>query len=103
MGIGEVGGGRAVLWLDPGMKDVTAATDLLKPYDARLMPCYPVNTRINYVANDDEACSSPVELLVSAAAFRKEHCGLIFSTVEGDLNSTLARTTNAHTERSPSV
>ena len=23
---------------------------------------YPVSTRINYVANDDEACSAPVEL-----------------------------------------
>jgi putative SOS response-associated peptidase YedK len=26
-------------WLDPGMKDVAAASDLLKPYDARLMRC----------------------------------------------------------------
>jgi hypothetical protein len=25
------------LWLDSGMKDATAAFDLLKPYDARLM------------------------------------------------------------------
>jgi len=30
------------LWLDPGMRDVTAASELLKPYDARLMRCYPV-------------------------------------------------------------
>ena len=50
------------LWLDPWMKDVAAASDLLKPYDARLMRCYPVSTRINYVANDDEECSAPVEL-----------------------------------------
>ena len=50
------------LWLDPGMKDVIAASDLLKPYDARLMRCYPVSTRINHVANDDEECSAPVEL-----------------------------------------
>ena len=40
------------LWLDPGMKDVRAATELLKPYDARLMRWYPVSTRINHVAND---------------------------------------------------
>jgi putative SOS response-associated peptidase YedK len=46
----------------PGMKDVAAASELLKPYDARLMRCYPVRTRINHVANDDEACSAPVEL-----------------------------------------
>jgi putative SOS response-associated peptidase YedK len=50
------------LWLDPGMKDVRAAAELLKPYDARLMRCYPVSSRINHVANDDEACSTPVEL-----------------------------------------
>ena len=49
-------------WLDPGMSDVSTATDLLKPYDARRMRCYPVSERINQVANDDEACSAPVEL-----------------------------------------
>jgi putative SOS response-associated peptidase YedK len=41
---------------------VTAATDLLKPYDARQMRCYPISTRINHVANDDAECSAPVEL-----------------------------------------
>jgi putative SOS response-associated peptidase YedK len=41
------------LWLDPGMRDATAASELLKPFDARLMRCYPVNTRINQVGNDD--------------------------------------------------
>ena len=50
------------LWLDPGMTNVAAASDLLKPYDARLMRCYPVSTRINHVWNDDEECSRPVEL-----------------------------------------
>jgi putative SOS response-associated peptidase YedK len=50
------------LWLDPGMRDVSAASELLKPYDARLMRCYPISTRINHVANDDKECSKPVEL-----------------------------------------
>jgi len=50
------------LWLDPGMQNVAAASDLLKPYDARLMRSYPISTRINHVANDDEECSRPVEL-----------------------------------------
>jgi putative SOS response-associated peptidase YedK len=50
------------LWLDPGMRDAAAASESLKPYDARLMRCYPVSTRINHVANDDEECSAPVEL-----------------------------------------
>jgi len=45
------------LWLDPGMRDVAAISELLKPYDARSMRCYPVSTRLNHVANDDEECS----------------------------------------------
>jgi putative SOS response-associated peptidase YedK len=50
------------LWLDPGMTDANVVSELLKPYDARLMRCYPVSTRINHVANDDVECSRPVEL-----------------------------------------
>ena len=50
------------LCLDPGMTDVSAASELLKPFDARLMLCYPASTRVNRVANDDAACSAPVEL-----------------------------------------
>jgi putative SOS response-associated peptidase YedK len=55
------------LWLDPGMSDVSAATDLLKPYDARLMRCYPISTRINHVANDDAECSRPLEITEAQA------------------------------------
>jgi putative SOS response-associated peptidase YedK len=50
------------LWFDPGMKDVTTASELLKPCDARPMRCYPVSSRVNSVVNDDEACTAPVEL-----------------------------------------
>jgi putative SOS response-associated peptidase YedK len=50
------------VWLDPGMRDVGVATDLLKPCDARLMRRYPVSARVNSVVNDDEACSAPVKL-----------------------------------------
>jgi len=49
------------LWLDPGMQDVAAISELLKPYDPRVMRCYPVSTRINHVANDNEQCSQPME------------------------------------------
>ena len=52
----------AMAGIPPGMRDVRAAAELLKPYDARLMRCYPVSSRINHVANDDEACSTRVEL-----------------------------------------
>jgi putative SOS response-associated peptidase YedK len=50
------------LWLDPGMTKVEAVSDLLRPFDARMLRCYPISTRINHVVNDDEACSAPVEL-----------------------------------------
>jgi putative SOS response-associated peptidase YedK len=50
------------LWLDPGMTNVAAASELLKPYDATSMRSYPVSTRINHVANDDEDCCRAVEL-----------------------------------------
>ena len=36
-----------------------AMSELLKPFDARLMRCYAVSSRINHVANDDEECSRP--------------------------------------------
>ena len=49
------------LWLDPGMLDVGAVSDRLKPYDAGRMRCSPVGTRINRVANDDEECSKAIE------------------------------------------
>ena len=50
------------LWLDPGMKDPTAVSELLKPFDSRLMRCYPVGSRVNQVQNDDPECSEPIEL-----------------------------------------
>jgi putative SOS response-associated peptidase YedK len=50
------------LWLDPGMTDVGVISELLKPYDARLMRCYPVSSRVNHVGNDDQECSRPVEI-----------------------------------------
>ena len=54
--------GNYDLWLDPGMKNMTAVSEVFKPYDARLMRCCPVSTRINQMANDDETCSTAVEL-----------------------------------------
>jgi putative SOS response-associated peptidase YedK len=55
------------LWLDPGMTNVEAVGQMLKPYDARRMRSYPISTRINYVTNDDEACSAPVQLTETQA------------------------------------
>jgi putative SOS response-associated peptidase YedK len=50
------------LWLDPGMNKVSELSKLLVPFDAKSMRSYAVSTRINYVANDDEECSRPVEV-----------------------------------------
>jgi putative SOS response-associated peptidase YedK len=52
---------RYDLWLNPGMQNVAAIGELLKPYDAGSMRSYPVSTRINYVVNDDRECSMPVQ------------------------------------------
>ena len=51
------------LWLDPGIQNVAAISELLKPYDASQMQLYPVSSRVNHVTNDDEECSRPVEIV----------------------------------------
>jgi putative SOS response-associated peptidase YedK len=54
--------GSCDMWLDPGMQNAAAVSELLKPHDARLIRCYPVSIRANNVANDDVECSRPVEV-----------------------------------------
>jgi putative SOS response-associated peptidase YedK len=51
-------------WLDPGMNHFAEVSELLTPYDARLMRGYPVSARINQAANDDEDCARPVKIPV---------------------------------------
>jgi putative SOS response-associated peptidase YedK len=48
------------LWLDPGMQNTAVVIDLLRPFDAQAMRCYPVSSRVNQVQNDDAECSKPV-------------------------------------------
>jgi putative SOS response-associated peptidase YedK len=50
------------VWLDPGMNNVEALNDLLKPFDASLMRSYPVSERVNQAQNDDAECSEPIVL-----------------------------------------
>lgn len=45
------------LWLDPGFQNVAELAGMLKPFDAALMKRYPVSTRLNSVANDDQRCA----------------------------------------------
>lgn len=52
----------AVRTFSLNLRNASAASDLLKPYDVRLMRYYLVSTRLNHVANDDAECCAPVEL-----------------------------------------
>jgi hypothetical protein len=47
------------LWLDAGFKDAKALGEVLVPFDAAQMRCFPVSTRINAVTNDDPDCLVP--------------------------------------------
>jgi len=49
-------------WLDPGMKDSAGVSELLRPFDAVAMRCYPVSSRVNNVQNEDAECAQPIEL-----------------------------------------
>lgn len=49
-----------VSWLDPGLTHVDAVTELLSPFDAKLMKRFAVSTRINFVKNDDPDCVAPL-------------------------------------------
>jgi putative SOS response-associated peptidase YedK len=51
------------LWLDPGVTDVGALSDLLRPFDACSMRSCAVSSRVNQVKNDDPECSAPVEIV----------------------------------------
>ena len=61
------------LRLNPGMNNLEALTDLLKPYG--LMRSYPVSNRINQVQNDAPECSKPIELgsVTQGQMFHAEH------------------------------
>ncbi len=50
------------LWLDPGMNDAAAASELLRPFDARLMRFYAVSAQINNAKHDDAESARAIEL-----------------------------------------
>jgi putative SOS response-associated peptidase YedK len=49
-------------WLDPDVNDFDAIRDILKPYDANLMPRYPVSRKLNNSKIDDAEAALPVTL-----------------------------------------
>jgi putative SOS response-associated peptidase YedK len=55
------------LWLDPGVTQPRRVAHLLKPFDARLMRCYPVSERVNRVENDDAECAREVPARTATA------------------------------------
>jgi putative SOS response-associated peptidase YedK len=62
------------LWLDPGMNNVEAISELFKPY-AQTMRSYPVSSRVNNVVNDDAACSTPLEMQTQSGLFQSVDSG----------------------------
>ena len=50
------------LWLDPGFKDLSALSEILRPFNPDLMKSYPVSTRINAPKNDDPECAAEIAL-----------------------------------------
>lgn len=51
-------------WLDPTIKNPSAVSGCLAPFDAALMKKYPVSPRVNRPENDDHECAR--EITVSA-------------------------------------
>ena len=49
------------LWLDPAFRDTASVSEMLRPFDARLMRRYPVSMRVNQAQNDDADCAKPPE------------------------------------------
>jgi len=53
---------KYALWLSPDLDDAAAIQEIFKPYDPGAMKRYPVDQRVNNVANDDAASAAPVAL-----------------------------------------
>ena len=49
------------LWLDPAFRNTISISEMLRPFEAKMMRSYPVSTRVNQVQNDDADCATPLE------------------------------------------
>jgi putative SOS response-associated peptidase YedK len=49
-------GNNALAWIDPAIDDPKALTDMLQPFDAKKMTCYPVNPMVGNVKNNSPEC-----------------------------------------------
>ncbi len=57
------------VWLDPGMNNLQAVSERLKPFDARMMKMFPISCGVNLVKNDDAECAKQVTLHVTQRQF----------------------------------
>jgi putative SOS response-associated peptidase YedK len=46
------------LWLDPSFRNRPSVSEMLKPFDSRMMSRYWVSTRVNQVQNDERIVRS---------------------------------------------
>ena len=50
------------LWLDPAFRNLSAVSEMLKPFNPDLMKRHPVTSRVNAPTNDDPECSAEAPL-----------------------------------------
>ena len=52
------------MWLDPGVQDTDALSELLTPYPPDLMSAYEVSSVVNSAANETPECIAPVQRMI---------------------------------------
>jgi putative SOS response-associated peptidase YedK len=52
-------GAEAEAWLDPAVEEPRALAELLRPFPAELMTCYPVGQGVGSVKNNGLQCIEP--------------------------------------------
>jgi putative SOS response-associated peptidase YedK len=56
-------------WLDPIIKNPSAVSGCLAPFDAALMKKYPVSTRVNRAENGDHECAQEISVAATPTLF----------------------------------
>jgi putative SOS response-associated peptidase YedK len=54
-------GDEADAWIDPDVEDPAALAELLRPFDAEQMRCYPVGSAVGNVKNNSPECIEPLD------------------------------------------
>ena len=56
-------------WLDPNIKNASALSGCLEPFDAAQMKKYPVSSRVNRPENDDRECAQEIPVAATPTLF----------------------------------